>query len=1235
MYFKAGANVMSASDTVLLASISLKEAQLLFQRLSKFSLEVFTSRRILQAAQRDVSKGKVDNLCYDKKLDWIQGQIHTEADSKTYYAGFGLDFDQKPDITFSECSCSKDTVCRHIVAVFFAYEATLKKIIHDQTIEIDAKQSLDSIIPEPQPAVRLPYNIQQWSNLLKKSSLTNSRNLEQNESKPGTLTKPRSSLASARRMELQFSVLDLSPLLWQNSLRLHVSFHYETTTTKEGKIIDNTASFSFFKLTKQDNIEPPYSDVSRKDLELLTKLFLAQGKVLLESENVVKINSFYAEARLVELLKSERCKFQESPLSLGGTIEPQLIWKDQQDGTLVPKIVTPDNHEIAKIFQLPSALWYLSSTTKQLGKLKSEFSPDLIKTFLSAPEILPHMRNEANRSLGPILSTLGLPIVQQVEDIHLKGIDPTPVLVLRSEKKYIWEHNRGVKPEDLTFRKWNQGRIKISQAHLAFKYGDFMIAEELASHKKTLEVVKRSSGNQLFNITRNLEKEAELTTDLLKLCNFQRFDDQPHCFWFGLTADSWDNFDAWANFLDEVKPTLETKGWEVIIDSTFIYNIVEVDEWNFDIDDSSDYHWFELGLKVKAGGKEFNLVSCLSSWLSEGAKQLNLTEFKNASPEECVFIPIDEENNTLIPFPKNRLYNFLQTIVEVFDRANLTSAGRIKLSRFQIFALSHLKEQFHGSALKWQASSSATRLLNKLADCPAPNNAPAPSSFRATLRSYQQTGVDWLEYLRQLGLNGILADDMGLGKTVQTLALLSREKEAGRMTKPSLIICPKSVINNWTSEAEKFAPNLRVVEYHGPNRQSILEDCSSYDLIITNYSLLGLDFEKFLKMDFYYSIMDEAQALKNPKTNQACVAAALRSEHKLCLTGTPLENHLEELWSLFNIIMPGLLGDRNSFREYFRVPIEKHASSDRRDALVQRIAPFMLRRRKIEIAKELPSKTEIIRTVELDDEQRDLYEAIRATMSKRVREEISKRGLSSSYIIVLDALLKLRQVCNDPRLLNIPGVRKVKKSAKMDCLRELLPQLIQEGRRVLLFSQFAKMLNLIEDEVKKLKIPYVMLTGRTNHRKSLIDTFQKGEVPLFLISLKAGGSGINLTAADTVIHYDPWWNPAVENQATDRAHRIGQDKPVFVYKLIAQGTIEETMIEMQRKKHGIFDAVIDEGESYTGQITAEDIESIFKPISLDKDKASKSQRAKVVEKQAILELPASLTGSTGDSRICS
>ena len=458
-------------------------------------------------------------------------------------------------------------------------------------------------------------------------------------------------------------------------------------------------------------------------------------------------------------------------------------------------------------------------------------------------------------------------------------------------------------------------------------------------------------------------------------------------------------------------------------------------------------------------------------------------------------------------------------------------------------------------------------LAARLKDFSGIDPIPTASGLQATLRDYQLAGFHWMQFLARHGLHGILADDMGLGKTLQTLAHILTEKQSGHSRElPTLVIAPTSVVPNWRAEVLKFTPSLRVLVLNGPDRKKYYRSIPHADIVLTSYALLQRDIDKLAAVPFHMVVLDEAQYIKNPRSKMAQAACKLDARNRLCLSGTPIENHLGELWSLMNFLVPGFLGTEDAFNKRFRTPIEKDGDLERNAILKSRVAPLILRRTKDQVAKELPPKTELVHLIELNTGQKDLYETVRATMNKRVREAIAARGIEQSQIVFLDALLKLRQICCHPKLLPEDYSNDVVESAKLDFLTELLAVLIEEGRRILLFSQFTTMLALIEAHLVKEKIQYLKLTGASKDRGKLVEDFQNGKAPVFLISLKAGGTGLNLTAADTVIHYDPWWNPAAEAQATDRAYRIGQNNPVFVHKLLCQDTVEERIHKLQQDK---------------------------------------------------------------------
>ena len=384
-----------------------------------------------------------------------------------------------------------------------------------------------------------------------------------------------------------------------------------------------------------------------------------------------------------------------------------------------------------------------------------------------------------------------------------------------------------------------------------------------------------------------------------------------------------------------------------------------------------------------------------------------------------------------------------------------------------------------------------------------------------------------------------------------------------------------------------------MVVLHGLDRHERRRDLTGVHVVITTYTVLSRDIEEMVALPWHMVVLDEAQAIKSATSKATHAVCRLDTRHRLCLSGTPIENNLGELWSQFAFLMPGLLGPRKSFNRRFRSPIEKDGDPVRRRQLATRIRPFILRRTKSAVATELPPKHTILRRITLAPDQRELYETIRAMMHEKVTEGIAERGVAQSHILVLDALLKLRQVCCDPRLVNLPSARLTGTSSKLDDMLEMISEMVAEGRRILLFSQFTSMLDLMKPALTTAGIPFVELRGDTADRAAPVRRFEAGEVPLFLISLKAGGRGLNLTSADTVIHYDPWWNPAVEDQASDRAHRIGQTKSVFVYKLIAADTVEERIVELQERKAALASLALSEDGMALPAMDAEDIDYLF------------------------------------------
>jgi non-specific serine/threonine protein kinase len=465
--------------------------------------------------------------------------------------------------------------------------------------------------------------------------------------------------------------------------------------------------------------------------------------------------------------------------------------------------------------------------------------------------------------------------------------------------------------------------------------------------------------------------------------------------------------------------------------------------------------------------------------------------------------------------------------------------------------------------------------------------------FNGKLRDYQIAGVNWLHFLNDFKFGGILADDMGLGKTVQVIALLQNLNSNRSLTNPALIIVPLTVLFNWESELRRFASQIRTVKYKGQrsDRERIAKQFKEYDIILMSYGILLQDQEMLRKQQWSYLILDESQKIKNPSTKTYQAATSIPASNRLCLTGTPIENSLIDLWSQFNFLNPGMLGTLQQFETRFLKNSENNTVH--KELLRQIIFPFLLRRKKEDVLKELPERTEIIQLVEMTDKQELLYKKWLKSYRTQIFNQINKNGINKSRLKILEALTYLRQLACHPAIFE--NSTDLYESGKITLLEEMLEEIIDEGHKVLVFSQFVRFLNLVREVVENNTWQYEYLDGRTKQRESRIKNFQENsEVKIFLISLKAGGLGLNLTAADYVIHLDPWWNPAVEQQATDRAHRIGQENRVFVYKYIVKNSVEEKILQLQNQKRVLYDETISSENGLIKQLSAEDLQHIFK-----------------------------------------
>lgn len=681
-------------------------------------------------------------------------------------------------------------------------------------------------------------------------------------------------------------------------------------------------------------------------------------------------------------------------------------------------------------------------------------------------------------------------------------------------------------------------------------------------------------------------------------------------------------------WVDQV-PLLQQQEWSIVVRPGFAHESVPVSAWRLIISPESgdvlgkevaidlpqlrtkfigDFGepgraaWWLLTMGVEIDGQSFDLAPMLADLLRRDARWLDVT--KIAAIDDISIVSLRAPGGKRVDAPAAPLKVIVAAMLDLLTDPR-RKEGVLRISPWDAGRIDdmcrRLAEDGGGAVNGFSIQNDAglRQLAQRLRAAGEPPHVLAPEGLGVTLRPYQLHGVAWLQYLREHNLAGILADDMGLGKTAQMLAHILIEHQSGRLDCPALVVLPTSLVFNWQAEAKRMAPGLRVLALQGPQREDDFARMGEYDIVLTTYPLVWRDLDMLMRQQFHLLILDEAQTVKNAAARSASAVRRLRARHRLCMTGTPLENHLGELWAQFNFLMPGFLGDATTFARMWRKPIEENGETLRAQVLAQRVRPFILRRRKENVATELPDKTVTVKLLQLEGAQRDLYESVRVAADKQVRRVLERKGFTGSHITIMDALLKLRQVCCDPLLLKGEKAPKKIERAKIEMLRDMLPSLVAEGRRVLVFSQFTEMLDLIQAELDLLQLSWLSLTGKTPaaQRGAVVAQFQSKQVPILLISLKAGGIGLNLTAADTVILVDPWWNPAVEEQAIARAHRIGQDQAVFVYKLIVEGSIEERIMELQERKSVLAEGVLGSDGAIAPKFGQAELDALIAPLT--------------------------------------
>ncbi len=881
-------------------------------------------------------------------------------------------------------------------------------------------------------------------------------------------------------------------------------------------------------------------------------------------EDAFLLRSIAGQEMLERVIKTGRCHWWDKDRDALKMDEPrpaEWFWDMDAQGVQTLSLSTKPEAMIIQV----SPPYYLDISNNSCGKIDQPCTLEETRDLLNTLPLKPEDITGNNDILLPNLPSF----IPQPEQLELQKETVKPTIILNFDSIPIHSPLYGTHFDGLDV--W-------------FEYN-----EERTKYGTTDEPVRIKKGNQLIEYARDLETENAAMLELLA----HGISETPKAMAIKLKKSgvlpkyTLHNQD-WITFMAEVIPTLKASGFEIEMSSDFRYNLLTAESWNLGVEGEGLIGQADFTATL-AGGESIDLIDAIAAWIKENPERLSDEMLNTIKTMEHVPLPLVD--GRMLSIPGDMLFSILKHMMELFATTGIREK---EISGIQMLAIQ--KDLESHEKVKIKDDKKWLELVHQLVDTGKISAVEVPKGLQAELRDYQRDGLNWLQMMMRTGVHGILADDMGLGKTVQTLACILKEKEEGRLKHPALVIAPTSLMHNWRMESQKFTPDLKVLVLHGAHRSRYFDDIAQYDLVLTTYPLLPRDAGFLIDEPYHMLILDEAQNIKNPRAKASQLVREFNARHRICLTGTPIENHLGELWAQFDFLMPGYLYDQKNFTNLFRKPIEQDGSESRQDALNIRVRPFLLRRMKEDVAKELPAKSNIVRSVELEGGQRALYESVRLAMQKKVRDSVAAMGVAKSKIIVLDALMKMRQVCCDPRLvkqLDTDGIP----SAKTDMLKEMLPEMVEEGRKILIFSQFAEMLRLIEALCTELDLPFVKLTGQTRDRITPVELFQDGDVPIFLISLKAGGTGLNLTAADTVIHFDPWWNPAAEDQATDRAHRIGQDKPVFVYKLTTIGTVEEKILEMQERKRALANSIHGSGSQGSALWTETELQSLFEPLA--------------------------------------
>ena len=796
--------------------------------------------------------------------------------------------------------------------------------------------------------------------------------------------------------------------------------------------------------------------------------------------------------------------------------------------------LTPENTQVVS----DDPLWLMSGTT--LYPVADDGA--LIETLLDNPDL----------RVPP----------EETEDFLDRYLLPLASRVPLTGEGIVWEEVGGDDPLPRLYLSESDGALSVG---LRFGYGPHKDGYEVGYEKSLPEttLLRQPDTLTLVRLTRRPNREQHCWDTVAAGHGLKRGSAPDE---FALRAKT----DA-VDFLLSHIPALTALGFEVYGERELTQARVNRSRPTISFRVSSGIDWFDVDATIEFGDT-----------------RAALKDVRKAVRRRERYVKLADGSIGEIPAEWLEKYRYLFSMSEDEGENLRVASAQITLLD-QLFA-----ETGEGSI---QADAEFMKRRETLREFERIEPRPLPVGLKAVLHPYQKAGVDWLHFLHDYGFGGCLADDMGLGKTVTALTLLLSLSESHEAKSASLLVLPRSLVFNWEREAARFTPGLRLLNHAGTGRAKDSAAFDDYDLVITTYGILLRDIEMLRKHRFHYAILDEAQAIKNPAAQSSRAARLISADHKLTLTGTPVENSTLELWSQFAFLNPGLLGSLEHFRGEFAGAIEKHQDEMAAAFLRRLVHPFLLRRTKDQVARELPPRTERVLYTEMEPGQRKLYDKTRDFYRAQIMGVMEQEGTAqnagpgNARMKILEGLLRLRQIANHPRLVQ-PENTSV--SGKFETLLETLETLRSEGHKALVFSQFVGMLTLLREALDARQIPYAYLDGKTKDRQLRVDSFQNSpDLPFFLISLRAGGVGLNLTAADYVIHIDPWWNPAVERQATDRTHRIGQDRPVFVYKLITRDTVEEKILVLQDRKRELVNQLISTEGGFFKSLTRQDIELLF------------------------------------------